>query len=245
MSVQSKPPQVLLTRPEDAARAFAATLPAGVGVILSPLLRIEMRDLEDALPDGADLIFTSKQGVAALRRAAPDVAGRAICVGDATRAAAQAAGFQAVSAGRDADALVALILRDHADRRFVHIRGQHTRGDVVPRLQAAGIAATDRILYDQIPQPLTGAARDLLAGDIPVLVPLFSPRSAHLFAKDCPRAPRAELFCLSPAVADAAAQGDYAAIQTLIYPDANTMHAALSRRIAGTALEGGTGGPLM
>lgn len=235
MLAQSLRPVVLLTRPEAASARFAAMLPAGTPVEIAPMQRIDRLPVDPPLLPGRALIFTSRQGVAALGPGQ----GLAVCVGDATAQAARDAGYDAVSAGADADAVVALVQRDHADRAFTHVRGRHSRGAVAARLTAAGIPTDTRIVYDQTALPLSGPARALLTGTDPVLVPLFSPRSAELFVAACPEAPMAEVFCLSTAVAEAAAKGRYRLFTVAGHPTARAMAAALSRRMRGGALDAG------
>jgi uroporphyrinogen-III synthase len=204
------PPQaarILLTRPADQGARFAAALrdrfPAAE-VLESPLLSIGY--LNPDLPAGgfSAVIFTSENAVTAalpLRHRLPRAA---YAVGDRTAAAARAAGFAATSAQGDADALVALLAAADPGP-LLHLHGEETRGDVVPRLRAAGIAAQGVTAYAQRPQPLSAAAMRWLDGPQPVVVPLFSPRTAALFAAAA-RTSRAPLWLvsLSPAV-DAAA----------------------------------------
>ncbi|MFD1914252.1 uroporphyrinogen-III synthase [Halodurantibacterium flavum] len=167
---------LLLTRPECQSRRFAAGLECE-RVVISPVIRVELREAGPLPPDIADIIFTSENAIAGA-----GAGRRAWCVGDRTAAAARAAGYEARSAGGDAGSLVALILQEAGDGPFLHLRGAHTRGDVAARLQAAGLNVAERVVYDQIAQPLTPEARRLLAEPGRVVVPLFSPRSAGLLA---------------------------------------------------------------
>lgn len=180
------PPVLLLTRPEAGSRRFLADLAAegvtGFTPIISPLLGIEvtgpLRDLDGA--GGA--IFTSANAV----RAYMALGGRPLplcyTVGDATARAAREAGFAPRSAGGNADALVAMIRAEAPGERLVHFRGTHARGEVAGRLAAAGLHAGDAVIYDQPAQELSAAAKAALDGDVPVIAPLFSPRSAAQFA---------------------------------------------------------------
>lgn len=148
------------------------------------------------------MIFTSETGVEAAVAGGWSLPRTAYCVGDRTAQAAQAAGFAARSAGGDATALVALLTGERPPGRLLHLRGAEARGDVAATLTAAGIPTDEAVVYDQKEQPLTDAARALLCGDAPVIVPLFSPRSARLFvAAGDWRAPL-WIAALSPTVAD-------------------------------------------
>ena len=204
---------LLLTRPEPAARRFAAEAVQAVGpfaqVVVSPLQRIvPLAPLPD-LPWDAALAFTSENGVA---MAAALLAGagtggrrRAYCVGARTAEAAAAAGFEARAAEGCAETLLAAILADPPPGPVVHVAGRHQRGDLAERLRAAGLQATRVTAYDQQAADLSDTARAALAGERPVVAPLFSPRSATLLAERLPAPPNAPLLlaCLSPAVAKA------------------------------------------
>jgi uroporphyrinogen-III synthase len=219
---------VLLTRPAPQSRRFAAQLGRRFGPRVAPLIAPLMltQFLEAKLPDGpmAGLIFTSQTAVEAATRnsarlaaAGAGAALRAYCVGARTAEAARAAGFEAVSAAGDADALVDLILRDRqgfsgpisqglaAGRAPLwHLHGEEIRGDVASQLRSAGINVCSAILYRQVPQALSDAAQALLTAGAPVIVPLFSPRSAALFSQNLPK-DRAPLWvvAISQATADA------------------------------------------
>ena len=103
----------------------------------------------------------------------------------------------------------------------------------VARLQAAGLRATGAVIYDQRPCPLTDAARSLLDGQGPVLVPLFSPRTAALFAETAPHRAALWVAALSPAVASALGNLPVARLATASRPDAAAMLAAIAALIGG------------
>lgn len=208
MTPQSRPLPVLLTRPAAQADRFAADLRARFGVkvepVTSPLMEPEFLLTDWPEHDYACLILTSETGVEAavrLREAGRTLPRRAICVGDRTAAVARAAGFDAQSAQGDAEAVIALILAGDDLGPFLHLRGKEARGDIAPRLAAKGRAALAAVVYDQREAPLSDEARSLLAGDQPVLVPLFSPRSAELLVAQGPFAAPLLVVALSPAVA--------------------------------------------
>jgi uroporphyrinogen-III synthase len=204
-----QPARILLTRPADQGARFAQDLRtrfAGrVDMLQSPLLAVRFK--VPALPAGpfSAVVFTSENAVAAAQPLCPFLPPRAYAVGDRTAAAARAAGFHTQSAQGDAAALVALLTA--ADPGPVlHLHGAETRGEVVPRLQAAGLQAAGAIVYVQEPQALSGQALAWLADARPVIAPLFSPRTASLFSAAAAEA-RAPLWLasLSPAVDSAAA----------------------------------------
>jgi len=213
MVVQSCAPVILLTRPLAQSMRFAATMKArfaGLRIVISPLLAPAF--LAPALPGGVDaLIFTSETGVEAFRRlsAGRSCAGaRAWCVGDRTAAAARAVGLVARSAAGDATALVAAIRDAGEAGPLLHLRGAETRGNIAESLISAGLETLEAVVYAQVPQPLSSEALRLLHDAAPIILPLFSPRTAALFVSAAgTRAPAAPLWvaAMSGSVVDALA----------------------------------------
>ncbi len=143
-------------------------------------------------------IFTSANGVLP----APRPGMPAWCVGDETSRAARAAGWSGLSAGKDAEALVARILADCPNGPLCHFRGVHSRGRVAQRLTDAGIATTERIVYDQRPEVLTERARQVLEQPGAVILPLFSPNSANFFVHQAGSGASWFVAAMSPAIAN-------------------------------------------
>lgn len=180
---------LLLTRPRAQSEAFARDverlLPGRFApVLLSPLMEIAFTGSDVELGGIQALLFTSANGVEAFAAACDDRSLPAICVGEMTAASARAAGFAARSAAGDVAALAALAasLWRPDGGPFLHVRGRHAAGDLVGALADRGIAARAVELYEQRACSLDDAARALIAAGAPVVVPLFSPRSARIFA---------------------------------------------------------------
>ena len=199
-------PVILLTRPEASSRRMASLLAAKfgdrVGFCISPLMEIV---LDPRLPDLdgiRTLIFTSANGVAAYVAANGPRTLPCYTVGDATAHAAQDAGLRAISAGGDAEALIDRITADGATGPMLHLRGAHARGDIAERLSAQGCPVSQAIVYSQNARPLTEEALALLHGTDPVILPLFSPRSAALMG-DGPVSAPLYVIAMSRNVADA------------------------------------------
>lgn len=224
-------PVLLLTRPDAASRRFASDLEAegliGTRVLISPLIRISMNGPLPEMSDIRGVIFTSANGVSSYRALGGAVLPLCYTVGDATAAAARAAGFSPRSARGNADALVALITREAPAGPLLHLRGRHGKGDVAARLTAAGIPTREAELYDQPAQELSAAAKAVLDGDAPVIVPLFSPRSAAQFAQAVQG--RAPLFVAAMSGDVAAALGGLYVSRLEIpkHPDAAHMRSAV------------------
>jgi len=237
MVPQSRAPPVLFTRPRAQGDRFAADLRAVLGpvaVVTSPLLRPVV--LHPDRPEGGPwrgVILTSETGAAA---ASPHLRGwdlpvAAHCVGARTAAAAQEGGFSPDTVAPDAEALIAA-LRGTAGP-LLHLRGREARGDIAARLTALGTRTDEVVVYAQEAGTLTDEARALLAGAGPVLVPLFSPRTAAILAGQGPFAAALWVAALSPAVAERAAALLPARMAVAARPDAGGMLAAV-RHLAGT-----------
>lgn len=215
-----------MTRPRQAAERFVAEMPddlkTKLSPLYSPLLSIEPVTKDNAIKADEAAIFTSSNGVAN----APRGAGRvAYCVGKATTERAKERGWSAQMVGQTANELATQLAAARTGHALVHIRGRHTRGDVVSRLQLAGKQARDCIVYDQLLHTLSDAARTALLQEKLIIVPLFSPRTAAQFASKAPRTTSIHVVALSDAVAEAAkpVQSDSVAVR----PDATTMYEAI------------------
>ncbi|MDW4498109.1 uroporphyrinogen-III synthase [Sulfitobacter sp. D35] len=174
---------IILTRPEGTNDALLECLsPRARDLllpILSPLIEIVPLTVTPDLSQIDAVIFTSSNAV----RLAPEGADRiAFCVGARTTALARDRGWHAVLSGENADALVAELAMQEPGH-FVHLAGRHRRGEIARRLTEAGHTVDTFVLYEQRARPLTDAARAALAARPSPIVPLFSPRTAMLFAE--------------------------------------------------------------
>ena len=150
----------------------------GVEIVTSPVIEIVGTGASVDLPPGAGVILTSQNAAGF----APDLTGRDVyCVGNKT--AARAGGTIRLVA-RDADDLVA---RLDAAGPLVHLRGRHTRGDIAERLARRGITVSEVVVYDQREMALTPEAVQAIEGERPVVLPLWSPRSADIVARSLSR----------------------------------------------------------
>jgi uroporphyrinogen-III synthase len=120
---------------------------------------------------------------------------------------------------------VAAIAADPPGGRLLHLRGEDAAGEVAERLISAGIETESLVIYRQQAQPLTPEAVALLGAEGPVILPLFSPRSALLFRAAMPQAAKAALWlvAMSAAVAGAARPIPHRALATARQPTAAAM----------------------
>lgn len=184
-----KPPGVLVTRPLPQAEATAARLSRlGYDPILSPMLRIEAVDPPPALAlTGTQAILaTSANGVEALARLTGERALPIYTVGDRTADRAREVGFgQVLSAGGDADALAALVLR-HANPgggTILHVRGEHVASSPLPALAANGFETVEAILYRAVAaRRLTPEAAQALGSGRTAAILVYSARTAEALA---------------------------------------------------------------
>lgn len=196
-------PILLLTRPEPAARRFMAQLGLAVETVVAPLMRIERLEVAPVPAGLTAIILTSENGALAAGRIS-GLPARAYCVGDRTAEAASAAGFEPISAKGEAEALVRLILSQGESGPLLHIRGEHVRGKVAERLNAAGVTTREVVAYRQPSMALLPGGLAVLVGKRPVILPLFSPRTVTILAQYGPFAAPLHIVPISQAVADLA-----------------------------------------
>lgn len=230
-------PTILVTRPDPDAEATAKALTkiTGLTAVISPLIEVTTTGPLPDLTRIRQLIFTSRNAVRAYR----DLNGPslpAICVGEATAQDARAAGMDARSLGGDAEALIRALIREKPEGPLLHLRGETIRTDLTRPLGNAGIETRQTVIYRQTLKDLTDDARALLADRRPVIVPLYSPRTAARLAETTQ--PRAPLYIVAMSEAVARAAAPLTARDTIIAeaPDAPAMIRAVVaslRRVEG------------
>jgi uroporphyrinogen-III synthase len=218
---------LLMTRPYKAAQRFVAMLPetltVGLQVIYSPLISVQPVGDDINLDSGEAVIFTSSNGVSATA-SIPDCNDRvAYCLGQRTSLKAKEAGWQALMCGKTADDLVANLLQHRPSEPLVHMRGQHSRGNIVERLTEAGLTCREKVVYDQTLLPLTVEATSALSISHDVIVPLFSPRTARQFADLCPAGSKIHVIAMSETVAMSIKTLKYKDLQICREPEAQSM----------------------
>jgi uroporphyrinogen-III synthase len=191
---RAKPVPLLLTRPGAQGASFADDLRARFGdqlrVINTPLMA--PRFFAPALPAGpfVALIITSQTGVEAYARLGKTTQGlprEVFCVGQRTASAAMDAQLSPVLVAQDAADLIGQIKALRPDGKLLHLRGRDARGDVRYHLNSAGIDTDEAVIYRQEQQPLTPQAGAVLHEASAVLAPLFSARTAAIFAAEVQR----------------------------------------------------------
>lgn len=197
MPAQSRanPVPLLLTRPDPQATDFARALQARFGaqlqVIRTPLLAPHF--YAPVLPKRkfAGLILTSQTGVVAFQRlgdATMDLPRAVYCVGLRTADSARQAGLHPIITEQDAASLIRQIKANPPPGALLHLRGREARGNIENSLINAGIDTFDCIVYAQEQRGLVPEAKAVLHRPFPVLIPLFSPRTAAIFAAELAQA---------------------------------------------------------
>lgn len=219
---------LLITRPKGSAERFVAGLDQavlrGVTICASPLLEIVPTKARVELDGVSGVIFSSAQGVAH----APGGNGRlAYCVGEKTAEQAQAHGWHVALVRQTAQALIDHLIAALPNGPLVHLAGVHRRGDIAEHLQQAGLPVDVITLYEQVLRPLTQEAQKLLAGEAPVVVPLFSPRTAVQFARQADGTRQAHIVAISQSVADAVDGSRFASVYIAAEPTSKQMRRAV------------------
>lgn len=230
--------RALITRPEEDAAPLADALTAkNVEVSVEPLLMIQTLDEVEIDLDGVQaLLFTSANGVRAFvaRSERRDIG--VLTVGDASAAAARAAGFAHVeSAAGDVHDLVRLVKArlDPKSGALFHAAGSVVAGDLAGKLAESGYALRRVTLYEAKPaEALSSETLAALGARDIDLVLFFSPRTASTFVEllrraDDPQAiagcGKAVALCLSPAVAEAAGAISWKSVRSAERPDLPSM----------------------
>ncbi len=223
---------VLITRPQPQAGRLADALRhQGAQVVVSPLMRAVFPPVD--LPPGRfrAIILTSEAGAMAAAPLCADLPAPAFCVGERTAEVARAGGFDARSLGATAAEMLPALATQTGP--FLYLRGREASVDVAAALRARGEVAESAVVYAQEPAPLTDEARALLQTPGPVVLPLYSARSARLFLAACPADLQADLriIAIAAPVLETLPQALRAGAALAERPDGPAMQAAILHRI--------------
>lgn len=198
-------PKIILTRPEKEARDFSnrilSQLPE-VKIIISPLITIEYTKPKVDLNAFDGIIFTSSNGIEAIKKLSIPHNMPCFAVGPKTAQQAAQLGFLASQGPGNADGLITLILSRPSVGRLLHISGEHTRGNISTRLTGLGQICEHIVAYKQETLSLTTEAMDAFKGGKPIILPLFSPRTAQLLITQSVPLEQSHMIALSEAVAE-------------------------------------------
>ncbi|MEM8553266.1 MAG: uroporphyrinogen-III synthase [Pseudomonadota bacterium] len=217
---------ILLTRPKAQADAFARRIEDVMGpgeIVISPLLEIVPKGTPPDLDRFDAIVLTSANAVTTWSIKANEGM-VAYCVGDATARAAKAAGFAVKSASGDWRALAKVLSAERPFGRLLYLRGEHTVGDLKHTLSVCGLDVSEQIVYAQNARDLTPEAAKVLAKPHPVLIPVFSPRSAKLLGPHLnAAAAETHIAAISPAVRDALPVQTVSRLEVATHPTAESV----------------------
>lgn len=221
---------IIITRPQAAGERLAKQLRDVIGshcaLIRSPVIDIAPVSATLGQTRYRGVLFTSAHGVIH----APEGIGPlpCWCVGDVTARAARDAGYDVKHSAPDAETLLADIATAKIAGPLLHCRGTYARVDLAKRLTAMGIPCDDLVVYAQRSRALSAKARAALGGETPVILPLYSPRSAALVADQGPFAAQITVVAISDAVANQAARLEPVSVIVADHPDGVAMLAAIA-----------------
>lgn len=222
-------PTVVITRPKAQAESFAMALSrthgADVPVLIAPLMQIVPVTPSD-IGDPSHVIFTSVNGVDQAVRLGISQSVTAWCVGNQTADAAAMLGFSVKNAEGNSADLVAMIIAAQPKGDIVHLRGAHAAGNIVEQLTAAGLPCQARVVYAQQDAVPTEDLIRVLGETTPLIIPVFSPRSAGLIAKTLPHRAPVTVVAISDSVATACVGLSNFDVIVANFPDKSSMIAA-------------------
>ena len=175
---------VLLTRPEEDCQELKTKLI--VPTISSPLLKVMQKAKRVTLPEGAtDLIATSARVFEMISNIKSLITIPVWCVGEATAAAAKAAGFETIfQVNRSAQEILERIVNEcpKESSYFVHIGGAAVHVDLAEALVKLGFKADRIIMYEtEAAQSLSQEAETVMQAGLIQQMPFFSLRTAEIF----------------------------------------------------------------
>jgi len=220
--------RVWVTRAEPGAEATARRLrDLGHDPLVAPLLRIRFLSPPLDLTDVGALAFSSANGVAAFAALHPGRDLPVFAVGEATAAAASAAGFPVVlSADGDVRALAALIEaeRGRLDGVVLHPAAAIRAGDLAGDLTARGVEARTLVVYEA--EPVAPSAETLAELTTVDAVLAHSPRAAALLAR-IQQARGLPALCISDAAAAPLQAKGFSRVASASSPDEASLLALL------------------
>jgi uroporphyrinogen-III synthase len=229
--------RVLITRPRERALELAREVERrGDTALIEPLLTIE--PVVGAAPDldGVQaIVLTSAHAVPALSTRAKRLP--VFAVGDATAAAARAAGCDAVLSARGTATDLARLIAAHCHPgggALFHLGGEQVREELADELTAAGFVLYRQAVYRAVAAralaPATVEALEMRQIDAALL---FSPRTARIFVELIgEHALRHSLtgvsaICLSAAVAEPCRELVWHALHVAARPELGVLLEAL------------------
>lgn len=222
---QDHEPKIILTRPEPGLTKFLGQL---AQEIPSANVYCEALQVIDFIPYQGDLtrysgfVFTSSNGVRAAKRwNLPTRLG--FGVGKVTTELARSYCDPVYDGGSDVEALIALIESMMPDGPLLHIRGRVSIGNLATRLSEYGIETHEAVGYEQNVCAPSDALIQLLQGGKPMILPLFSPKSAEILKTLSTNREHWHVVAMSQAVAEIFCPDEVMILETAKNPNGAAM----------------------
>ncbi|MBU6235760.1 MAG: uroporphyrinogen-III synthase [Alphaproteobacteria bacterium] len=224
-------PDIIITRTQFGADALAHRLEGlGYNPVVLPLLEAQATGAPAPLEKPNGIIVTSAQ----IFRYLPSGFARAVpvhAVGDATAAAARAAGFEDVSASHgDVKALCADVRMQKPTGTWLYIGPEEPAAGTAEALSSIGCKIMNWAVYRTVPARYDNAAlATYLEGHKPCYVLLHSAKAAAIFANAIQqygpdaRLSQIKVLCLSKAVLECLANIHFGGSYVAHTPDENAL----------------------
>ena len=226
----ARDPVIILTRPKDGSDEFALDLGRALPdaqIVQHPLQQMSFRERPSiGVARYGSYVFTSAQGVdAALRWNLP--AKPCFCVGSKTAAAAGVIGGKVHDAKGTAQDLIHIMASEAVQGPALYISGTHISVDLVSSAAGVGVEIDRVIGYEQSAVDPDPALRALLSGGNPVILPLFSARSARLLLSVEQPRPNWHIIAISQKVAAIFDNSGVKMVDVASCPDGPSMKSAV------------------
>ncbi len=188
---------------------------------IEPVLKVVPYSKWIAPSSDKTLIFSSSNAVRCAAENLEPTYYRAFCIGQYTTQCAQSFGFDASYAGQSVQDF--LIHFAPKEKSFVHLRGEHTTTDLRVHLQGIGCEAESIIVYDQVELKWPNKTVEYLVGGTPVVLPLFSSRSAEIVCNQGMNWGKHIAIAISPVVAKVCDEAGFGKTVIAEVPNAEEM----------------------
>lgn len=225
-------PHILLTRPQAQAHQFADELiEQGVQpdhITIDAIMKIAPVEAPCDVAAYRGLIITSANALLYLPVALRGSQLPCYCVGGATSQAARALGLNAYHLADTARALCDALPTACQDGPLLHLRGTHTTLDMAEHFRSAPLSVENLVIYEQIAVPLRAETLNNLRHSSPVILPVFSARSAKLLGRLPLDWRPHQAVALSPAIAALCQEAGFGQVTTATRPNRKAMAAVIT-----------------
>jgi uroporphyrinogen-III synthase len=173
---------LLLTRPLGGNERFCLKIKHllySCEILDNPIQRIDFLPSLSKVNKNSVLIFTSANGLRAAKKHNL-INKKCFVVGANTKKIAVSFGYDVLGFSKDQENLLKLIKSKKPTESMVHIRGKHTVGNLCDALKRNQFSCLDIIGYNQEPLKIKKQNLQKIQSGRPVVLPIFSPRSAEL-----------------------------------------------------------------